>query len=83
MRKNFSILFAIVFSMAIVFGPTASASEDHDAKKLCKHKITEVYGVNQLSDLLTDQVGNHKFKIQGKVRVSNHKYQDIGCRSKN
>lgn len=68
--------------MAIVFGPTASASEEHDARKLCKHKITEVYGVSQFSELLTDQLGNHKFKIQGKVKAGNHKYP-FNCKVKN
>ena len=82
MRKTFLILLIIIFSITIVFGPTASASEEHNARKLCKHKITEVYGVNQFSELLTDQVGNHKFKIQGKVKFSNHKYP-FNCKVKN
>jgi len=82
MRKNISILLALVFSVAFLFASTVSASEEHEARKLCKSKITEIYGVKQFSDLLTDQVGNHKFKIQGKVRVSNHKYP-FNCKVKN
>lgn len=82
MRKSVSISIAIVLSIALLFGSTASASEERDARKLCKNKITEVYGVNHFSGLLTDQIGNHKFKINGKVKFSNHLYP-FNCKVKN
>lgn len=82
MTKRVLFMLAMVFSVSLVFSSTLAASEPHQARKLCKSKITEVYGVNQFSDLLTDQLGHHKFKIQGKVRVHNHKYP-FNCKIKN
>lgn len=75
-------MLALVISVTLVLSSTVAASEEHQARKLCKSKITDVYGVDRFSDLLTDKLGHHKFKVQGKVRVHNHTYP-FKCKIKN
>ena len=75
-------MLALVVSATLALSSTVVASEEHQARKMCKSKITEVYGVDRFSDLLTDKLGNHKFKVQGKVRVHNHMYP-FKCKIKN
>ena len=75
-------MLALVVSATLALSSTVVASEEHQARKMSKSKITEVYGVDRFSDLLTDKLGNHKFKVQGKVRVHNHMYP-FKCKIKN
>jgi hypothetical protein len=82
MKYRVLFMLALVVSATLALSSTVVASEEHQARKMCKSKITEVYGVDRFSDLLTDKLGNHKFKVQGKVRVHNHMYP-FKCKIKN
>jgi hypothetical protein len=82
MKYRVQFMLALVVSATLALSSTVVASEEHQARKMCKSKITEVYGVDRFSDLLTDKLGNHKFKVQGKVRVHNHMYP-FKCKIKN
>ena len=82
MKYRVQFMLALVVSATLALSSTVVASEEHQARKMCKSKITEVYGVERFSDLLTDKLGNHKFKVQGKVRVHNHMYP-FKCKIKN
>ena len=82
MKYRVLFMLALVVSASLALSSTVVASEEHQARKMCKSKITEVYGVDRFSDLLTDKLGNHKFKVQGKVRVHNHMYP-FKCKIKN
>ena len=82
MKYRVQFMLALVVSATLAWSSTVVASEEHQARKMCKSKITEVYGVDRFSDLLTDKLGNHKFKVQGKVRVHNHMYP-FKCKIKN
>ena len=82
MKYRVLFMLALAVSATLALSSTVVASEEHQARKMCKSKITEVYGVDRFSDLLTDKLGNHKFKVQGKVRVHNHLYP-FKCKIKN
>jgi hypothetical protein len=82
MTNRVLFMLAMVISVTLALSSTVAASEEHQARKLCKSKITEVYGVDRFSDLLTDKLGHHKFKVQGKARVHNHMYP-FKCKIKN
>ena len=82
MKYRVLFMLALAVSATLALSSPVVASEEHQARKMCKSKITEVYGVDRFSDLLTDKLGNHKFKVQGKVRVHNHLYP-FKCKIKN
>ena len=82
MKYRVLFMLALAVSATLALSSTVVASEEHQARKMCKSKITEVYGVDRFSDLLTDKLGHHKFKVQGKVRVHNHMYP-FKCKIKN
>ena len=82
MTNRFLLMLALVVAVTLASSTTVAASEEHEARKMCKSKITEIYGVDRFSDLLTDKLGHHKFKVQGKVRAHNHMYP-FQCKIKN
>jgi hypothetical protein len=63
---------ALALSLALPV--SAIATEADDAQGLCQGKIREVYGVSKLRDVWTEQVGNHKFEVHGKVKANDHLY---------
>lgn len=64
---------ALVSSLALLTTP-AFATEADDAERLCEERIREVYGVSRLRDVWSEQVGNHKFRVHGKVKNDNQLY---------
>ena len=82
MRHFIAMTMAASLSIVLVLPTTATASEEHRAKKLCKNKITQVYGVSRFNNVWVEEVGNHKFKIHGKVRAQDHTYP-FNCKVKN
>lgn len=65
---------ALAVSLCLLLPGAAIASEEDRAKQLCRDKIRDVYGESNFHQVWGEQVGNHKFKIHGKVKVDDHKY---------
>ena len=82
MRHLITLTFATTLSLCLALPTTAAASEEHRAKKLCKNKITQVYGVSRFNNVWVEEVGNHKFKVHGKIRAQDHRYP-FNCKVKN
>lgn len=72
---------AVAVSLCLLFPGTAMASEEDRAKQLCRDKIRDVYGVSNFRNVWGEQIGNHKFKIHGKVRIDDHQYP-FNCKVK-
>ena len=79
MKYRVLFMLALAVSATLALSSTVVASEEHQARKMCKNKITEVYGVDPFSDLLTVKLANPKIKVKGKVRVHNNLYT-IKCK---
>ena len=72
----------LAITLAAIIPGTAVASQEDSAIQLCKSKIEDVYGVDNFRNVWTERLGNHKFRVHGKVRYDNHKY-DFNCKIKN
>ena len=72
-RTGTATLSIMLFILAFIPG-VLSASEENEAKRLCKNQIRGTYGITEFRDVWTEQVGNHKFKVHGKVKVDHAKY---------
>jgi hypothetical protein len=81
MNLKFSRALIAGVILTLLLPAFAMASEEDRAKRLCESKIEDVYGVNRFRHVLVDRVGNHKFKVHGKVRYDHHKY-DFNCKVK-
>lgn len=68
------IPLAAAFALSLALPAAAVGSEFDDAQRLCQDKIREVYGVGHLRDVWAEQIGNHKFKVYGKVRHDDQLY---------
>jgi hypothetical protein len=73
---------AAAVSLSFLLPGAAVASEEDRAEQLCEQKIRDVYGVSNFRHVWGEKVGNHKFKIHGKVKVDDHKYP-FNCKVKN
>lgn len=82
MDKSVISVAAAAFSLCLFIPGAAMASEEDRAKQLCKDKITDTYGLNNLRQVWGEQVGNHNYKIHGQAKVDNHKYP-FNCKIKN
>lgn len=67
--------------LALALPSPAYATEADDAQRLCEERIREVYGVSHLRDVWTEQVGNHKFRVQGQVK-DDHQLYPFDCKIK-
>lgn len=74
--------FLTAVSLTVTLPGIASASEGSQAKQICKQNMRDTYGFNEVRELWTEQVGNHKYKVHGKVTVNHHKYP-FDCKVKN
>ncbi len=81
MNKKISNMLAVGIMLTLTLPLPAIASEENRAKKLCKSKIEDVYGVNNFRNVWSEREGNHKFRIHGQVKTHNHKY-DFNCKIK-
>jgi hypothetical protein len=63
-------------------GAALASDEEKEAKKLCKHKIQEVYGARKFRENWVEQVGNHKFKVHGQAVVEDY-WHSYDCKVKN
>jgi hypothetical protein len=83
MKMNQLTISAAAAAVSLCLGlpGVAMASEEDRAKQLCKDKIRDVYGSSNFRHVWGEQVGNHKFKIHGKVRVDDHQYP-FNCKVK-
>jgi len=81
---NFVKSTSAILGAALLSGLSgaALASEEKQAKKLCKHKIQDVYDARKFRDTWVEQVGNHKFKVHGKAVVEDYWYP-YHCKVKN
>ena len=73
---------AAAMSLGLALPGAAMASEEQRARQLCEQKIRDVYGVGDFRHVWGEQVGNHKFKVHGKVKVDDQKYP-FDCKVKN
>ena len=60
--------------VAVMNPATAWSSSEDEAIRLCKDKIRDVYDVRKLRDVWAERLGNHKFKVHGKVKRHDHLY---------
>jgi hypothetical protein len=74
MPRRSATPLATAVALSLALPATAFGSELDDAQQLCQDKIREVYGVSHLRDVWSEQLGNHKFKVHGKVKADNHLY---------
>lgn len=73
--SNTSIsVVASALSLCLLLPGAAMASEEERAESLCKNKIREVYGVDKFRHVWAERLGNHKFRVHGKVKMQDHKY---------
>lgn len=75
-------ILSIAVSVSLALPGAALASEEHKAKNLCKAKIHSVYGVSDMRQVWGEQVGNHKFKVHGQVKMDHQTYP-FNCKIKN
>jgi len=70
-------------SLALALPSTGLASEnEREVIKLCERKIQQIYRVGDFRHVGTDKVGNHKYKVHGKVKYEGHKH-GFDCKVKN
>lgn len=74
MRYPLSIVLSATLVLPLVLPALAFASDASYAQQLCEDKIRDVYGVSKLRDVWTDQIGNSKFKVYGKVKANSQLY---------
>ena len=67
---------AAAVSLCLLAPGVAMASEEGHAKQLCQNKIRNVYDVSNFRHVEAEKVGNHKYKIHGKVKTNHRKYKD-------
>lgn len=73
---------AAAVSLCLLAPGVGMASEEGHAKQLCENKIRNVYRVSDFRHVEAEQVGNHKYKIHGKVKIDHQKYP-FNCKIKN
>ena len=81
MRNPSVIALSVSLALSLALPVSAIASEVDDAQGLCQDKIRDVYGVSKLRDVWTEQVGNHKFQVHGKVKA-NDQLHPFECKVK-
>ena len=74
MPRRSATPLATAVALFLALPASAFGSEFEDAQRLCQDKIREVYGVSHLRDVWSEQIGNHKFKVYGKVRHDDQLY---------
>ena len=74
MRHCALVPLSAALALALALPVSAIAAEVDDAQGLCQDKIREVYDVSKLRDVWTEQVGNHKFQVHGKVKANDQLY---------
>ena len=80
---HFTVTSLTTIAIASLLAPSvAIASEEDRAIQLCESKISDVYDINKFRNVWTDRLGNHKFRVHGKAKINNHKY-DFNCKIKN
>ena len=73
---------AAAVSLCLLAPGVSMASERGHAIQLCENKIRNVYDVSNFRHVETEQLGNHKYKVYGKVKVDHRKYP-FQCKVKN
>jgi len=76
MKAYFSrTVLGATISLALALPNAGLASEEENqAIKLCESKILDVYKVDKFRHVWAEQVGNHKFKVHGKVKYEGDKH---------
>lgn len=82
MNRYQTTILATILIPAFLLPAHAKASEEDKARRLCKSKIEDVYGVDKFRNIWAERIGNHKYKIHGQVKYDDHKY-DFNCKVKN
>ena len=81
MNSKLSSRLAAAMILGYLLPLTAMASEENRAIQLCESRIENVYGVNNFRHVSSEREGNHKFRVHGKVRYDDHKY-NFNCKVK-
>jgi uncharacterized membrane protein len=74
MRYPLPVTSSATLALSLLLSTSAFASDASYAQQLCEDKIRDVYGVSKLRDVWTDQIGNSKFKVYGKVKANSQLY---------
>jgi hypothetical protein len=81
MNLEFSNRLVAAAVLGFLMPLNAMASDEDRAIQLCESKIRDVYSVSNFRHVSSEQEGNHKFLVNGKVRYDDHKY-NFNCKVK-
>ena len=65
---------ALLVTLGMSLPSYSVASEQERAERICQEKIRDVYGVNKFRNVWAERLGNHKFKVHGKVKNQHERY---------
>lgn len=82
MNAYINRLLAITLIPGSLLATPVAASEEDNARRICKSKIEHVYGVNRFRNIWSEREGNHKYRVHGRVRHHDHLY-DFNCKVRN
>ena len=69
-----TLCLTLLITLGISLPGVGVASEQDRAEQLCKEKIRDVYGVDKFRNVWAERLGNHKFKVHGKVKIHHERY---------
>ena len=73
-----SLSLALLFTLGVSLPGAGVASEQDRAQRLCTDKIRTVYGVDKFRNVWAERLGNHKFRVHGKVKM-HHELYPLKC----
>ena len=69
-----TLSLALLVTLGMSLPSYSVASEQERAERICQEKIRDVYGVNKFRNVWAERLGNHKFKVHGKVKIHHERY---------